>query len=190
MPTPAADHAIYQLKVTLPGSRPPIWRRLEVRSATSLEKLHRIVQTAFGWTDSHLHRFIIDEETYSLPEFELDELDDEIKNERRTMLGQLGLGAKSRFVYDYDFGDDWRHVLVVEKVIEKEPRVAYPRCTGGKRAGPPEDCGGMGGYERLQQTIEDPDDDEYESMMEWLGGSFYPEYFNLEEINKQLERIK
>ncbi len=192
MPTrkAAADGSIYQLKVTLRGSRPPIWRRLQVSGATNLEKLHWIIQTAFGWTNSHLHQFIIDRQTYSLPEFELDEFGDEIKNERRAKLGQLGLGPRSKFVYEYDFGDDWHHEIVVEKVLEKEARVSYPRCMAGKRAGPPEDCGGIWGYERLQEVIKDPTDDEHESMMEWLGGSFDPEHFDLEEINEQLKEIK
>jgi hypothetical protein len=192
MPTrkAAADGSIYQLKVTLRGSRPPIWRRLQASGTTSLEKLHWIIQTAFGWTNSHLHQFIVDRQTYSLPEFELDEFGDEIKNERRAKLGQLGLGPKSKFVYEYDFGDDWDHEIIVEKVLEKEAGVAYPRCTGGKRAGPPEDCGGVWGYERLQEVIKDPKDDEYESMMEWLGGGFDPEHFDLEEINEQLKGIK
>lgn len=192
MPTRKAgsDGAIYQLKVTLRDSRPPIWRRLQVSGATSLEKLHWIIQAAFGWTDSHLHQFIIDRQTYSLPEFELDEFGDEIKNERRAKLGQLGLVPKSKFVYEYDFGDDWDHEIVVEKVLEKEAGVSYPRCTGGKRAGPPEDCGGMWGYVRLQEVIKDPKNDEHQSMMEWLGGDFDPEYFNLEETNEQLKEIK
>jgi hypothetical protein len=187
-PKPAAD--IYQLKVTLRWSRPPIWRRLEVSSDTSLEKLHWIIQTAFGWTDSHLHQFTIDGHTYSLPEFELDEFGGKTKDERRTRLGQLRLGPKSRFVYIYDFGDNWCHEIVVEKVLEKESARTYPRCTGGKRAGPPEDCGGIPGYENLQRVIKDPDDDEHGDMVEWVGEGFDPEYFNLAETNEQLEKIK
>lgn len=186
----AAASPIYQLKVTLRGSRPPIWRRLQVSGATSLEKLHWILQTAFGWTNSHLHQFIIDRQAYSLPEFELDEFGDEIKNERRAKLDQLGLGPKSKFAYEYDFGDSWEHEIVVEKVMQKEAGATYPRCTGGKRAGPPEDCGGIWGYERLQEVIKDPEDEEHESMMEWLGGGFDPEYFHQEEINEQLKRIR
>jgi hypothetical protein len=161
-----------------------------VGAETKLEKLHVILQIAFGWTDSHLHQFIIDGQSYSLPEFELDEWGDEINNERRTKLGQLGLEAKSKFDYEYDFGDSWDHQIVVEKVIDREPGASYPRCVGGKRSGPPEDCGGIWGYERLQEVIKDPEDEEHESMMEWLGGSFDPEYFNQEEINEQLKRIR
>jgi hypothetical protein len=181
---------IYQFKVTLMGSRPPIWRRLQVSAKTDLESLHVILQIAFGWTDSHLHQFLIDGQSYSLPEFGLDEFGDEIQNERRVKLGSLGLEAKKKFGDEYDFGDSWEHQVVVEKVIEKEPGVAYPKCVGGKRSGPPEDCGGVWGYERLQEVIKDPADEEHESMMEWLGGSFDPEAFNEKEINEELKTIK
>ena len=181
---------IYQLKVTLMGSRPPIWRRLQVSAKTDLETLHMILQIAFGWTDSHLHQFRIDGQSYSLPEFGLDEFGDEIQNERRAKLGQVVLEARKKFIYEYDFGDSWEHQVVVEKVLEKEPGVAYPRCVGGKRSGPPEDCGGVWGYERLQEVIKDSEDEEHESMLEWLGGSFDPEAFNEKEVNEELKTIK
>lgn len=181
---------IYQLKVTLMGSRPPIWRRLQVGARTNLETLHEILQVAFGWTNSHLHQFEIGEERYSLPEFGLDEFGDEVKNERRARLDQLGLEAKKKLIYEYDFGDGWEHQVVVEKVVEKEPGVKYPRCLAGKRSGPPEDCGGVWGYERLQEVIQDPEDEEHESMLEWLGDGFDPEAFDLEEINEELKQIK
>ena len=164
----ADERQIYQLKVTLRDSRPPIWRRLQVSSDISLEDLHWIVQTAFGWTNSHLHQFIINRQYYSLPEFELDEYNEKIGDESRVKLSQLKLKPKSKFVYEYDFGDSWEHEILVEKVVEKEEGVSYPRCIGGKRAGPPEDCGGVWGYERLQKVIKDEDDPEYEDMMEWL----------------------
>jgi hypothetical protein len=80
--------------------------------------------------------------------------------------------------------------VVVEKVIEKEPGVTYPRCLAGKRSGPPEDCGGVWGYERLQEVIKDPEDEEHESMLEWLDEGFDPEAFDLEEINEELKQIK
>lgn len=181
---------IYQVKVTLLGSRPPIWRRLQVSAKTDLETLHEILQIAFGWTNSHLHQFEIDDQRYSLPEFELDEFGDEINNERRTRLDQLGLKARKKFLYEYDFGDSWEHQVVIEKVMEREPGVRYPRCLGGKRSGPPEDCGGGWGYERLQEVIKDPEDEEHESMMEWLGGGFDPEAFDVEEINEELKQIR
>jgi hypothetical protein len=178
---------IYQLKVTLIDSRPPIWRRLQVSANTSLEHLHWIVQTAFGWTNSHLHQFIIDRQYYSLPEFELDDYNGKVGNETRTKLSQLRLKPKMKFIYEYDFGDSWIHEILVEKVLDREEGISYPICIGGKRAGPPEDCGGIWGYERMLEVIKDPDDPEHEDMMEWLGGSFDPEYFNQEEVNEQMK---
>ncbi len=178
---------IYQMKVTLRGSRPPIWRRLEISADTSLEELHSIVQTAFGWTNSHLHQFMINHQYYSLPEFELDEYSTKVGDESRVRLDELSLKPKSKFIYEYDFGDSWEHEIVLEKVLDKAEAVSYPRCSGGKRAGPPEDCGGVWGYERLQHVIKDPQDPEHEQMKEWLEGEFDPEYFNQEELNKQLE---
>jgi hypothetical protein len=187
---PAPDRSIYQIRVTLRDSRPPIWRRLELSGATSLEKLHRVLQIAFGWTNSHLHQFKVDDDSYSLPEFELDEYGDEIKNERRAKLGQLSFRTNSSFVYHYDFGDNWIHDIVVEKVFEKKSRVVYPWCTAGERAGPPDDSGGVRGYERLQKAIKDPKDEDHERLKVWVGRGFDPEYFNLADINSRLERIK
>lgn len=183
----ADEGQIYQLKVTLRDSRPPIWRRLQVSGDISLEDLHWIVQTAFGWTNSHLHQFIIGRQYYSLPEFELDEYNEKIGDESRVKLDQLKLKPKSKFVYEYDFGDSWEHEILVEKLVEKEEGASYPRCIEGKRAGPPEDCGGVWGYERLQKVIKDEDDPEHEDMMEWLGGSFDPEHFDQEEVNEQFK---
>lgn len=181
---------IYQMKITLRDSKPPIWRRLQVAADTSLEKLHIILQIAFGWTDSHLHQFIVEGQYYSLPEFGLGEYGHEVLNEKRVKLGRLRLELKRKFYYEYDFGDSWYHEIVVEKILEVEAGVKYPRCIVGKRACPPEDCGGIWGYERLLEVISDPSDPEHESMMKWLGGPFDPEHFNAEEVNKELRVIR
>jgi hypothetical protein len=184
------ESKIYQLKVTLRDSKPPIWRRLHVSADTSLEKLHIILQIAMGWTDSHLHQFIIDNEYYSQPEFDLGDFDHKVQNEKRVKLSQLGLEPKRKFFYEYDFGDGWEHEILLEKILEREEGVNYPRCVAGKRACPPEDCGGVWGYERLLEVISDPDDEEHESMIEWLSGSFDPEYFSVDEVTEELKAIK
>jgi hypothetical protein len=178
------------MKITLRDSKPPIWRRLQVAADTNLEKLHIILQIAFGWTNSHLHQFIIDGQYYSLPEFGLGDYSHEVLNEERVKLGRLGLEPKRKFYYEYDFGDGWEHEIVVEKILEAEAGVKYPRCIGGKRVCPPEDCGGIWGYARLLEVISDPSDPEHESMMEWLGGPFDPERFDTEEANKELSAIR
>lgn len=186
VPTP---NEIYQLKITLRDVRPPIWRRILVTEATTLYQLHWIVQIAMGWTNSHLHQFIIDDEYYSQKDFELDDWGHEVKNENRVRLTALSLAPKRKFTYEYDFGDGWEHEILVEKVVAPEAEVRYPRCVAGKRACPPEDCGGTWGYERFLEIIKDEDDPEHEEMQEWAGGSFDPEAFNLEEVNQELKGI-
>lgn len=178
--------AIYQLKVTLKGLRPPIWRRLQVPSDFTLGQLHDVLQIAMGWTDSHLHQFIIGRTYYSQPDYELEGVEDENK----VRLDRVARAEKAKFVYEYDFGDSWQHDIVVEKILPREEGVRYPICIAGKRAGPPEDCGGIWGYADLLEIIQDPEHEEYEDMMEWLGGELDPEAFDLEEVNRKLRRIR
>lgn len=180
---------VYQLKIILRDVRPPIWRRVLVTDATTLHQLHWIVQAAMGWTNSHLHQFIIDDEYYSQKDFELDDWGHEVKNENRVRLAALSLAPKRKFTYEYDFGDGWEHEIMVEKVLTSEAGARYPQCVAGKRACPLEDCGGVWGYERFLEVIKDEDDPEHEEMLEWAGGSFDPEAFNLEEVNQELKGI-
>lgn len=187
--TSSTANEVYQLKITLREVRPPIWRRVLVTDATTLHQLHWIVQAAMGWTNSHLHQFIIAEEYYSEPMVEMDDWGPQVKNEKRVRLSALGLESKRKFTYEYDFGDSWRHEILVEKVLAPEAGVSYPQCVAGKRACPPEDCGGVWGYERFLEIIKDEDDPEHEEMLEWAGGAFDPEAFNLEEINEELKGI-
>lgn len=178
---------VYQLKITLKGSHPPIWRRLLVPSGFSLNKLHNVIQLAMGWTDSHLHHFIVDGEYYSVPspdDFE------PVADERNLTLGQAAPFEKHRFEYEYDFGDSWTHVIVVEKIQSPEPNVAYPCCVKGKRACPPEDVGGVYGYKTFLEAILDPKHEEHESFMEWIGGDFDPEEFDIDSVNGALMRVK
>ena len=143
-----------------------------------------------GWTNSHLHQFVVDGEYYSQPEFELGEWDLDVKNEKRIKLQALGLRPTERFVYEYDFGDSWDHEIVIEKVLEREAGIRYPRCVAGKRACPPEDCGGVWGYAEFVETIRNPDHPEHESMLEWAGGHFEPDEFDIEEVNQELQAIR
>ena len=178
---------IYQLKVTLKDSKPPIWRRILVRGDISLAKLHQILQIAMGWEDSHLHQFIVDGTSYGEPD---PEYRDEMKSERRVKLNQVAPHEKDRFTYEYDFGDSWEHQIVVEKILAPDPGAHYPVCVAGKRACPPEDCGGVWGYGSLLEAISDPANPEHEEMLEWVGEDFDPEAFDLEEINEGLNRIR
>jgi hypothetical protein len=181
----SASQAIYQIKVTLNDSKPPIWRRVLAEDTTTLSKLHTILQTVMGWTNSHLHQFIIDEEFYGEPDEE-DGYSEDLKNEKRYRLNQFVERKGFRFIYEYDFGDSWEHTLLVEAILPIEKGAFYPRCIEGKRACPPEDVGGVRGYEDFQKVIANPKDPEYDEMMEWLGVKFDPGRFNLEYVNEGL----
>ncbi|MBL8155092.1 MAG: plasmid pRiA4b ORF-3 family protein [Anaerolineae bacterium] len=186
MPQKKPDNSpVFQLKVTLKGSKPPIWRRIQVRGSSTLGHLHDILQVVMGWTDSHMHQFIVHNQYYGAPDPEWDE---DMKSEERVTVGQLVSEAKDRFIYEYDFGDDWLHDIVVEKVLEPEPGISYPRCLTGKRACPPEDIGGIWGYDEFLEAIRDASHPEHETLTEWIGGEFDPEEFNLTEVNEQLGR--
>lgn len=181
--------SIYQLKITLRGIRPPIWRRVQVRSDELLEHLHYVIQLSMGWTNSHLHSFQIQGVEYGvpMPEFDMDGM--EVRDEAKVKLCKIIPGEKFKFSYLYDFGDSWEHDVLVEKVMEANPDTNYPVCIKAKRACPPEDCGGIWGYQELLETIQDPEHPEHEEMLTWIGGSFDPDDAEMDEANEQLQRI-
>jgi hypothetical protein len=185
----AKEVPIYQIKVTLQGSKPPIWRRLLVRSDITLADLHRIIQAAFGWWDYHLHQFIVGEIYFGVPDPDYDDYL-EMHDERKIRLHQLAEREGSKFRYEYDFGDDWLHQVLVEKILPPEPGQAYPVCLKGRRACPPEDVGGMWGYEHFLEAIADPEHEEHDNYLDWVGGEFDPEAFDLEEVNEALRALR
>jgi len=183
--------SVYQLKVSLKEISPAIWRRFQVTDDITLLKLHRILQVLMGWEDYHLHVFEIGGVDYSMPypdEVDLDEMD--MISEKRVKLSQLHLAEKSRFLYEYDLGDSWIHEILVEKILPPDPKVKYPVCIAGERSSPPEDCGGVWGYEEFVEAICDPDHPEHEEYLDWVGGDFDSEKFDLEAINRELRRAK
>ena len=179
--------SIYQLKITLKDSHPPIWRRVQVTSDSTLGKLHQIIQDAMGWTNSHLHSFLVQGIEYGQP---APEYDFNVRSEQTVKLNQLVTKEKFKFLYTYDMGDSWEHEILVEKVLPVDPETRYPICLTGKRACPPEDCGGVWGYGEFLEAIQNPDHPEHESMLEWVGGSFDPEAFDVDEVNQRLKRIR
>jgi len=180
---------IYQIKVTLKGSKPPIWRRIQVRSNITLAKLHHIIQAVMGWMDYHLHQFTVEGRYFGLPHPDYgDSL--EMNDERRVKLNQVVPGEGSKFVYEYDFGDSWQHALLVEKILPPEKGVRYPVCVKGRRACPPEDVGGIWGYYGFLEAIQDPDHPEYEDYLEWIGGEFDPAAFDLDGVNAALRALR
>jgi hypothetical protein len=181
---------IYEIKITLNGSKPAIWRRIQVSADVTLFKLHRIMQEAMGWTNSHLHQFFVGNDTYKMREQRADfGTDDSSKNERTTKLRQVVSGDGFRFRYDYDFGDNWKHTLVVERVLAPENGAKYPRCVAGARACPPEDVGGVHGYGEFLEALRDPSHPAHEEMSEWIDKKFDPEKFDLTMTNQILRQL-
>jgi hypothetical protein len=178
---------IYQFKIALKHVKPPIWRRIQVPENYSFWDLHVAIQDAMGWTDSHLHAFHIinpktdwEEEIGSPSDPFLD--DDPIIPSPEKKISKYFSPENKKARYVYDFGDYWEHDVVLEKVLPKEKDEEYPICTAGKRNCPPEDCGGPYGYMDLLKIIADPEHEEYDEMIEWLGEEFDPEQFDPQEV--------
>jgi hypothetical protein len=186
----AKQARIYQLKITLPIPGHPVWRRLLVREDANLGELHRIIQLVIGWTNSHLHLFQIGDRYYSDPVFGLneDQDEDEYHNENRATLGKVLKAENEEMIYQYDFGDSWRHVVALELILPEIEGDIYPRCIDGEASAPPEDCGGVAGYADFLKAIRDENHPEHESMLKWVGGAFDPDRCDLKSINWQLER--
>ena len=185
-PTPKAEPSasIYRLRITLADVEPPVWRLVEVPDC-SLGELHDVIQVAMGWQNSHMHQFLLNGKYYG--QATSDDLD--VEDEDDIRLSQIFTGRKKpRLVYEYDFGDSWRHEIRLEKVLVPEPKVKYPRCVEGARACPPEDCGGAWGYADFLEAISDKKHPEHRDMKEWIGGKFDPEKFSVEAVNKELRR--
>jgi hypothetical protein len=181
--------SVYQLKITLKDIRPPIWRRVQVRSDVNLEHLHWLIQQAMGWTNSHLHSFTICGIDYGepMPDLGFDEMG--LREERSVKLSKVISGEGFKFLYLYDFGDSWEHEILVEKVLPADPDTSYPVCIKAKRACPPEDCGGVWGYQNFLEAIQSADHPEHEEMLEWVGGFFDPEDAELDEVNRLLKMM-
>lgn len=175
---------VHQLKMTLRGIKPPVWRRVLVSSDATLAEVHAVIQSAFGWWDYHLHEFEIDGVRYGMDEG--DGWGDPPRDEEATRLGQVA-PVTARFSYTYDFGDYWEHTIEVEKVLPVDADETYPACTGGRRACPPEDCGGPWGYADLLAALADPNHPDHDEKLEWVGGPFDPAQFDPAEFEQNLK---
>ena len=169
------------LKVTLRGTKPPVWRRLLIPGEMTLGDLHQAIQAAMGWHDSHLHAFDIAGREYGDP----DSVDDVADEERLTLNGVLNSGV-TRFTYTYDFGDNWEHTVLIERTRRPLEAGSYPACIAGKRNCPPEDCGGPWGYQDLLAVLADPAHPDHPERVEWVGEDFDPEEFAIEVANARL----
>lgn len=181
---------VFQFKITLRDCQPPIWRRIQVEDCT-LDKLHEHIQTAMGWTNSHLHDFEIGGKRYGDPDLIDDGFTDfDCIDSTRTKISKIvpKAGGRFTFTYEYDLGDGWEHEVVFEGRPPKEPGTTYPLCLDGERACPPEDVGGPGGYEEFLEAIRDKTHEEHAAMFEWVDGWFDPHDFDPEAATKNMRK--
>ena len=180
---------LYQFKITLNDSDPLIWRRIQVRNCT-LDKLHEHIQTAMGWTNSHVHQFKIEGELYGDPELLADGLEDfQCIDSTVFKIGEIvpKNGKRFAFVYEYDFGDGWKHQILFEGYLKSKKGQRYPLCIEGERSCPPEDVGGVWGYAEFLKALADPKHDEHEQFVEWAG-PFDPNEFDASISTKKMRR--
>ncbi len=184
---PKKMNTAFQIKVTLMGIAPLVWRRIQTEDCT-LAELHDLLQVTMGWEFEHLYRFIIGGVKYA--DLEMASQDD-AQDACDTNLSEIlpAQNRRPRFHYEYDFGDQWMHQLVVEERFPPKQGVEYPTCVAGQRACPPEDCGGRWGYPGFVEAISNADHRGHEEMLAWVGGEFDPERFDLESVNKKLRRL-
>jgi hypothetical protein len=183
----AIPQEIYQIKVTLLGTSPPIWRRLLVSADATLAQLHDLLQAAMGWEDCHMHEFSVGRRHFGRPDPE-DRLMGipSVENERTAHLSSvLGKGG-AKAIYTYDLGDSWEHGIVLEKRLPSDPNTTYPVCTDGQLACPPEDCGGIPGFYDLVEVLSDPNHERHEEMRDWIGDDFDPQAFSVDKVNRLL----
>lgn len=177
---------VLQLKITLKGTKPSIWRRIQITDDSTFADLHRAIRDAMGWIGGHMHEFEfdwIDQTVYiGTPDKEADyDITPESKTLVRNWLGKQSQQCN----YAYDFGDDWEHTVLLEKTLpadDKAAGVKYPRCIAGKRACPPEDCGGIWGYADNLKILKDPKHEDYADTLEFMGEDFDPEAFSPETV--------
>jgi hypothetical protein len=183
------DRDVLCLEVTLEESADPvIWRRLRVPADIRLDRFHQVLGAAMGWQDSHLHVFERGTDRYGYADPDLD-----IQDERKLRLADVLVHEGDRLDYEYDFGDSWRHHIVLEAIETSDPDDGYPRCTDGAGRCPPEDVGGVPGYTDLKRLLADPDDDEHTEMLEWMGltdaRAFDAAAFDLDRANAAMASV-
>jgi hypothetical protein len=178
----ATRQQILRFHVELNGISPSIWREVEVPATYSFWDLHVAIQDAMGWLDYHLHAFRVDtgggqSVSIGIPDLELFDDTEELAGWEILVTDYFNEPGQT-CQYEYDFGDGWNHSVQLVGIMMREKGRRYPRCIDGARACPPEDCGGIWGYHELLEVVADPTNEAHESMLEWLGGSYEPEFFD------------
>jgi Plasmid pRiA4b ORF-3-like protein len=185
---PARSHDEYTLSIRLAEIEPAIWRRIVVPGQLTLHRLHHILQVTMGWTHSHLHQFIVPGTNESTYYGEPSPEDDYFhKDDRLIRLAQIAPKKGAIFLYEYDFGDSWKHEITVEDIaLTPKDEPPYPWCLDGRRACPPEDVGGVGGYQQFLEAWRDRSHPEHQEMRQWVGKHFKPELFSVQQVNAGL----
>jgi hypothetical protein len=168
-----------QLKIVLDEIEPEIWRRVLVPTNLTLHDLHRLIQLMFDWYDYHLYEFTIAGTRYGVPDADAEE---ETEDSTRVRLRDVAESVGDHFTYIYDFGDDWVHTILVERAPQRADPGWLPYVLSGERAGPPEDCGGVDGFQRFLEALRDPDDPEHEEYRTWIGANYDPELFDVRAV--------
>jgi hypothetical protein len=181
-PGPGTGRSVYQIKVVLLHSRPPIWRRLQIESNVTLDRLHDTLQMMMGWTNSHLHGFRVPQPSQRGTRRRL--LPIERGDEKATRLDALLRRPNDWLVYDYDFGDSWEHEVLLEAIRPRPSSTRLPMVLAGRGACPPEDVGGLSGYYHFLKVIKDPNHPEHKDMLEWAGKDFDPAAFDVQDANR------
>ena len=186
---PRDDVVTYRIRVDLDDAEPPIWRRAELASDLTVDRVHHVLQTAMGWTDSHLHEFTSGSATDGVAEHyrPQDSIDEGLPgiDETEVRLDEV-VEPEDRLYYNYDFGDDWSHTLHLEAVVPREPDAPLAVCVAGARACPPEDCGGIWGYHELLTALSQPPNADNSELREWVGPDFDPDRFDVDDVNTAL----
>ena len=181
---------IYQIKVQLKGIRPPIWRRVLISDSVKLDELHHTIQIVMGWHNCHLHQFITQDGRYGMKADDFDSgWEDDLVDESKVKIKDVFSHEGDSVLYEYDFGDGWEHKITLEKILPFDNKQILPCCVKGKRGCPPEDVGGIWGYEEFIEKWVDENHPEHEDMRGWAEDFQGPEYFDLAETNQLLHEM-
>jgi hypothetical protein len=175
------ENTAFKMRVVLNGTNPLVWRQIIVPADLTLNAFHSVLQLIMGWQMTHLFDFEIDGKRYAEP----DDFDEKMPKSLHSILSDVLKDQKS-FSYNYDFGDGWRHTIDVEEILPAQSQPVRPMCTGGENACPPEDCGGMPGFEDLKKILSNPNNPEYDERLSWLGGYYSPFSFDPNRINRDM----
>ena len=182
---------ILRLKIALMDCKPSVWREVDVRSSTTLVGLHDTLQVLMGWEDYHLWAFELGKRRFELPDPDgMSFAETAPDDPAHVTVGDLLTAKGQRLAYNYDFGDDWWVEITVVATDKPAPKVRYPRCVAGERAGPPEDCGGPPGFEELLDARRKPKSAHARELLEWIGPDWDPDEFDIVAVNKELAALR